>query len=478
MQLDNNITALNGRFPGRNYEIEQLVEFVGTPDDPSPPCLFVYGHKANGKTAVVRALFQEHYPTELSAYVSCIECYTPRLVFESILSQFTGSEPSVETGFRSAFKCDNMQDFVYQLRTRVYLSTCSSRLNTVIPQTRYIVFDNAEKLRDMSPTLLSAFIRLGELGQLPVSVILVSCLVWDKFRPRNGAPEPLLLRFPIYTKQNVLDILALECPPDEELWFFTGFVSVAYDVFHRNCKDINELRYLVTLLFPKFREPVIQGLLRRTDSSKLFRISQPYFTAATDKLYLREISSLQWRKHLHTDETNTSDQESTDLPSLLTSSQTPSLPLVSKLDFELPYYTKFLLLASFLASYNPPRLDIRYFSKSKESGLTSKRSKNAAQKQMLESTGGKRRQQLLGPKAFPMERMLAIFYSIIDDPIENTVEIQSQIASLVTLRLLVRASHSNQLDSIKYKSNVSYDLVRRVGRSVQFDVERYLYDFM
>lgn len=35
-------------------------------------------------------------------------------------------------------------------------------------------------------------------------------------------------------------------------------------------------------------------------------------------------------------------------------------------EFELPYYTKFLLLAAFLASYNPPRLDVRYFARSGE----------------------------------------------------------------------------------------------------------------
>jgi len=34
--------------------------------------------------------------------------------------------------------------------------------------------------------------------------------------------------------------------------------------------------------------------------------------------------------------------------------------------FELPYYTKFLLIASYLASYNPPRYDLRFFSKSSE----------------------------------------------------------------------------------------------------------------
>lgn len=37
------------------------------------------------------------------------------------------------------------------------------------------------------------------------------------------------------------------------------------------------------------------------------------------------------------------------------------------------------------------------------------------------------RQQLVGPKAFPMERMLAIFYSIIDEELEDSIDIQLQV---------------------------------------------------
>lgn len=37
------------------------------------------------------------------------------------------------------------------------------------------------------------------------------------------------------------------------------------------------------------------------------------------------------------------------------------------------------------------------------------------------------RQQLLGPKAFPVERMLAIFYSIIDDKLDDAIDIPIQV---------------------------------------------------
>ncbi|KAJ1928243.1 hypothetical protein IWQ60_002223 [Tieghemiomyces parasiticus] len=276
--------------------------------------------------------------------------------------------------------------------------------------------------------------------------------------------------------EDTLAILSLECPADEPQDFFLSFTGVVYDVFSRNCKDINELRHLVALLFPKFREPVLDGRARRTEIPKLFRLCQGYFAAATDKLYLREISSTEWFRHINTGAAEGgSDSDSEDH---VVSTDPGQLKLVGRLDFELPYYAKFLLIASFLASYNPARLDVRYFAKGRENTSNTKRGKQAVQKQMMTQTGGKQRQQLLGPKAFPLERMLAIFYSILDDPIENSIEIQSQIASLVTLRLLVRTSNTSQLDGVKVKCNVSYDLIRRVGRSIHFEIDRYLFDFV
>jgi origin recognition complex subunit 5 len=40
------------------------------------------------------------------------------------------------------------------------------------------------------------------------------------------------------------------------------------------------------------------------------------------------------------------------------------------------------------------------------------------------------RQQLLGPKAFPVERMLAIFYSIIDEQLDDGIDIPVQVLYL------------------------------------------------
>ncbi|KAJ3338803.1 Origin recognition complex subunit 5 [Gonapodya sp. JEL0774] len=90
-------------------------------------------------------------------------------------------------------------------------------------------------------------------------------------------------------------------------------------------------------------------------------------------------------------------------------------------------YESFLILASFLASYNPQKHDRKLFSKEGE-GRKGKKGKRGLQ---IKETRGKLRQQLLGPKAFPLERMTAIFFSILDDSIEDTVDINTQVGLLI-----------------------------------------------
>ena len=171
---------------------------------------------------------------------------------------------------------------------------------------------------------------------------------------------------------------------------------------------------------------------------------------------MREISSAEWEREMLKDEHNEEQK-------------------IGRAEVELPFYAKFLLIAAYLASYNPPRFDVRYFAKSAEE--RKKKKGGGTRKGRVDKLGGKMRQQLLGPKTFPVERMLAIFYSILEDSLEDTIDIQLQITSLTTLRLLVRATNMDRLDGAKYKCNVNFDFIRSIAKSVRFEIEHYLYDF-
>ncbi|KAJ8301143.1 hypothetical protein KUTeg_020130 [Tegillarca granosa] len=112
--------------------------------------------------------------------------------------------------------------------------------------------------------------------------------------------------------------------------------------------------------------------------------------------------------------------------------------LTSKAQVELPYYSKYLLIAAYLASYNPVKSDKRFFVKTSN--------------------------HILGPKPFPLDRMMAIFYSIVEGKVATTANIFMQVSSLVSLHLLGHASGEDQIDTPKYKCLVSLDFIRSIAR--------------
>ena len=83
----------------------------------------------------------------------------------------------------------------------------------------------------------------------------------------------------------------------------------------------------------------------------------------------------------------------------------------------------------------------------------------------------KRTSQLLGPRMFAMDRMLAIFYVIVDMQSSINADVLSQVSSLVSLGLLAQvgnlASMDSGLDAPKFKCNV------RSGSLIQFLLFRF-----
>ena len=84
---------------------------------------------------------------------------------------------------------------------------------------------------------------------------------------------------------------------------------------------------------------------------------------------------------------------------------------------------------------------------------------------------------VLGPKGFPLDRLMAIFYSIVEVVEIPRASLLSQVSSLVTLNLLAKASADDQIDAAKFKCVVSFDFVQSVAKTVDFDLIQYLFDF-
>ncbi|XP_075684405.1 origin recognition complex subunit 5 isoform X3 [Rhinoderma darwinii] len=313
------------------------------------------------------------------------------------------------------------------------------------------VLDKADVLREMDANLLPGFLRLQELTSNNVTVIFLTEIAWETFRPNTGCLEPLTIYFTDYSKADLQKILSSDHPEEYSPEFYALYINILLGVFYTVCRDIKELRHLAALNFSKFCKPVVKGEAKESETHKLWRNIEPHLKRAMQTVYLREISSSQWER------IQQDDREASQLKGLSAHAHV-----------ELPYYSKFLLIAGYLASYNPARTDKRFFvkhhGKIKKTDFLKKHEKTL--------------NHLLGPKPFALDRLLAILYSIVDSRVAPTANIFCQISSLVTLQLLTLVGHDDQLDGPKYKCTVSLDFIRAVARTVNFDIVRYLYDFL
>ncbi|XP_076184380.1 origin recognition complex subunit 5 isoform X3 [Aptenodytes patagonicus] len=406
---------LESLVPCRESQVSMLLSIFGERQQFSFPSIFIYGHTSSGKTYVMQTLLNTLQLPHV--FVNCVEYFTSRLLLEEILIQLQSY--SSETEQTSHVPCDTFNDFV-----RLFKQAVASR--ELEDQTLYITDRN-------------------------VTVVLLSEIVWELFRPSTGCFEPFTLYFPDYSIGHLQKILSQNHPPEYSADFYAAYINILLGVFYMVCRDLKELQHLAALNFSKYCEPVVRGEANERDTRKLWKNIEPHLKKAMQTVYLREISSSQWER-LQRD-----DGEPGQLKGLSAHTH-----------MELPYYSKFLLIAAYLASYNPVRTDKRFFlkhhGKIRKTNFMKKHEKTS--------------NHLLGPKPFPLDRLLAILYSIVDIRVAPTANIFSQITSLVTLQLLSMVGHNDQLDGPRYKCTVSLDFIRAIARTVNFDIIKYLYDFL
>lgn len=85
-------------------------------------------------------------------------------------------------------------------------------------------------------------------------------------------------------------------------------------------------------------------------------------------------------------------------------------------------------------------------------------------------------QWLKGPKTFPLTRLMAIFFAIIDAKVDMTAELQVQVSSLVALGLLRRMGGANAFDEPRFKCLISREAAAKLARTVGFPLASYLFD--
>ncbi|XP_026748357.2 origin recognition complex subunit 5 [Galleria mellonella] len=455
------------KVPCRESQLNDLLNLLGDYDEPLPYSLFLSGSMATGKSLCIESVLK--YLGYKHVIVDCIECYSPKLMYESILTEL-GSDLEI--------KSDTMLDLTNALNR---IGNSAVRYEPMV-----VVFDRAERLRTMDQSVMCAFLRLRELCNLNICTIFITHLVYDNFYFKMGVREPIKIFFPNYNKDELFKIIFLhhksfvrhvqsnhdiDIEIKEELEkpeLFANFLNAFLSVFYRPCRDLIELQNMARVNFVKYCEPIIKCEIQAQDLSKLWRHISPILKTSLELLYLRISASKSSNpspgKENAEHESQCYNFEHT-LKDELTSTKTFAQ------SFELPYYAKFLLIAAYLASYNPPKEDKRLFMKNH--GKQRKRLQQVKAKAKI----SEKLNTQLGPKVFTLDRLLAIFYAILEEKIGLTSNLLAQIATLVELKLIA-GSKEIDLDVSKYKCIVGYDFISAVAQTVGFNVRKYLYDFI
>ncbi|XP_008545118.1 origin recognition complex subunit 5 [Microplitis demolitor] len=427
----------------RDKIISKLYSLIGNSDEPMPQNLFIYGHLSTGKSLVIESLLK--YINYRHSIINCIEHPSSKSLFEYILNDINNYKDNKSLDdLKNNYKCDNFMQFIDHLKI-IQSNNYDNYGNSPI----VIVLDKCEGLRDMDSNLLPGFLRLNELTKLNIMTVLISDIVWDKYFIKTGIIEPLKIFFTQYTFEEIAEILYLYRPDNyRSETFYKNYINLFLSVFFRYCRDINELRYMAILNYKKYIEPINLGLCKDTDVTTLWRNISSTLKANLEVIYLR----------VSTDDFTERTQLSQEIES------TTKLAL----SFELPFYAKFMLIAAYLASYNPPKEDKRLFVKA--SDKKKKRPTINMKKRITMFTH-------IGPRTFPLDRMLAIFCAISEEKIDISANLLAQIPTMCQLGLLTTVGDNN-LDEPKFKCCVNYDFITVISKKVGFNVKNYLYDFI
>ncbi|KFY45793.1 hypothetical protein V494_00754 [Pseudogymnoascus sp. VKM F-4513 (FW-928)] len=488
--------ALGGlarEMPERSKQIAALGALVG-PLCASPRNIVVYGLAATGKSAVVGGVLDALSTSEAAggeklryAIVRSKECITGRHLLERAVCAVADA-----VGRESAGRCENLAQLAVLLGKM--LEGGKGRF--------VLVFDGVDKQRDAPPTLVPALARLGEVIPNLTTVFVVTS-PRPHFLHNPGAPH---VHFPSYTKAEAMSIISREVPSiypseptsvsdgvnvvvdgvednsiprptlKETADLYSRFLSAVWDTFAKYAgRDILSFRRIALTLWPRFTAPIRAGTYGPREFQRLLTSQRPLF---------RDESVL-----------TPSIVSTSLLPPPFTTPSQPQLPTttISKPSAAtkhalatppLPYTSRILLIAAYLASYTPARLDTLLFAKS--TGVSKKRRKNlggnATKPRPGTAARRKLNRKLLGPQAFVMERCLAIFWALREEASgagraeTGGADILAAVAALSSLRLLGKTSKvADPLEGgCKWKVNVGWDVIRGVGRSVGIEVEEWI----
>lgn len=484
---------LISRFPGRRIQIHELIRLMGPLNSPILP-LFIYGGSSTGKTSVVLQVFR--HLLRPFVYSSCRSCYSPRILFESILNQLLLHRKDAGNGYSSAKRCEKPSDLVNLLREALLTvvsnlkgnlgkSSLKKKGGRVKGNMVYLVIDNLELVRhwDKSSNILPFLFKLYDILNMPeVGFVFISNTSPDTYYLDTGYIEPIPVYFSDYTEDDLRQIF-MRNQANSKL--YSSFLDVVLRPLCRITRRVDELSAAFSPLFKKYCEPLSDmGVVPSEEiKRRLFSHLQPHIMPSLNEVF-RVSSQLSSEG-----EANKEKAKRKGSAHRFGGSQP-----FDELEFHMSTSAKYLLISAFLASRNPATLDASLFDSTGGSD-NRKRKRKSSEKAIEHKEMAEQELLMKGPGTFPMERLLAIFQcitSVADYSLEEEdqgtngtgvdlgdsglmSDVLLQLSSLCNANFISKGGSCPLEGSTRYRSTVSEDMALKVARSLKFPLSKYLY---
>jgi origin recognition complex subunit 5 len=276
------------------------------------------------------------------------------------------------------------------------------------------------------------------------------------------------IHFPPYTRDELLKIVSLTPPnifPDgwdpnigyteeqaaeDNAYVWGRFCSVVWDTLGKGAaRDLLSFRKICHKLWKPFTSPIVDGTFGTRDFARLVITQRAIF----------QDESVLLHNAMHVTRSKP-DANTSVIPTRIT--------------HDLPYYSGYILCAAYLASYNPAKSDPTFFMHSHE-----KKKKKRATGASAGKPSKQRRipRSMLAPSPFSLDRMLAVLHAILPHSLPQSADILTQISTLASLRLLVRAGAGREgaIDAgSRWKVNCRWEFVAELARSTGLEIRDYV----
>ncbi|XP_020579046.1 origin of replication complex subunit 1 [Phalaenopsis equestris] len=480
------LETLFSSLPGRKPQILEILQLVGPLNSPMFP-LLIYGGTSNGKSISILQTFR--YLNRPFVYAGFRTCYSPRILFDSVLRQLLLYGSNLGKGNCGSKRCEKPSEFIDLLRNTlvsVVRALRERRLKLGSENDRgemiYLIFDNFELLRtwDKSSNIVPLLLRLHEILKIPeVGIIYISSSTPDSYYLSTGSVEPITVYFPGYTLEDLHHILMMNQPNPK---LYSSFLSVVLKSFFRVTRRVDELSVALQPLFQIYCEPLADLSVVPDEAMKrrLFDNLQPYLSVSLNDVF----KASSWSSHQSKQEGDC-HQKGIRKPIKKGAS--------NELDFHMSMSLKYLLLSAFIASRNPATLDASLFDSS--GILINRKRKKNSQNSMDRKDSMAEEIILKGPGSFPLERLLAIFQCIAsvtegmveeEEQFENgaaidgenvglTSDVLLQLSTLYNANFICKGSSCPLEGSTRYRCTIDEEMAVKVARSINFPLSSYLY---